>query len=74
MVLLKTLIEPYSFAGNRNVKNNWNIASMNLAAADFLGQRGGGLFGTSSAEEILERALLANVSCFVCFVCIRRYV
>jgi len=74
VVLLKTLIEPYSFAGNRNVKNNWNIASMNLAAADFLGQRGGegeSLFETSSAEEIFERALLANVSCFIC---IHRYV
>lgn len=36
VVLVKPLIEPYSFYGARNVLNNWNIAAMNLAAAEAL--------------------------------------
>jgi hypothetical protein len=35
-ILVKSLIEPYSVAGSTNVLNNWNIASMNTAAAEAL--------------------------------------
>lgn len=54
VLLVKSSIEPYSFHGNRNVFNNWNIASMNLAAAEALAGQSYNPDGTVAASTVQD--------------------